>query len=364
MKWYFAVSAASLARDEHDWPGVLQAAVNSAVRNTTLQPHLLYDGEPNALTNDLARRGVAIIPRRVLLFETLAHHAEQQRLGAAWLAMASGAFLRFDIPLVEQDDEVVLYTDADVVFLGEPNFFRTQPPRLFAASTQSTERYDDMNSGVLLLNVPAMRADHGALCDFAAANLDLGLDQEILRVHYRDRYDLLDRSLNWKPYWGANPQAQIVHFHGPKPAAVRPFVRNGTLPGYEEWRKLLLHGPDGYRTYLAEWDRYADPDQVICMIDVVSQTCVAGWAVYRRDAARRVEFRVLLDGQDDGSILCDQPRLDVAQAGFGNARAGWRYCPPPGPAVGRPRRMELIEAGGLAVELMVAGKPAECCWVP
>jgi hypothetical protein len=23
--------------------------------------------------------------------------------------------------------------------------------------------------------------------------------------------------LNWKPYWGENAQAKIIHFHGPKP---------------------------------------------------------------------------------------------------------------------------------------------------
>ena len=364
MKWYFAVSEASLSRGDHDWPGLLQAAVNSAARNTSLQPHLLYDGEPSTLTDDLARRGVVVIPHRASLFAALATHAGREGLDAMWLAVAAGAFLRFDIPLVEQTDELVLYTDADVLFLTEPNFFHSQPPALFAASTQSTERYDDMNSGVMLLNVPAMRADHARLCAFTAANLRLGLDQEVLRVHYRDRYDLLDRSLNWKPYWGPNPHAQIVHFHGPKPAAARPFLRDGTLPAHQDWRALLLHRPEGYRTYVAEWDRYADADQVICTVDVVSQSHVAGWAAYRRDAGRRVELRVLIDGEEDGSLVCDQPRADVAQAGFGTGRSGWRYCPPAAPPGQPPRRLELLEADGLAVELTVYGHRASHCVIP
>ena len=364
MKWYFAVSAASLARDEHDWPGVLQAAVNSASRNTTLRPHLLYDGEPSGLTDDLARRGVTVVPHRATLFPALADRADRNGLGPQWLATAAGAFLRFDIPVIEQDDACVLYTDADVLFLKQPDFFREHLPGLFAASTESTDQYGDMNSGVMLLNVAAMRADHPRLCAFAAANLDLGLDQEILRAHYVGRYDLLDRSLNWKPYWGANAHAQIVHFHGPKPVLARRFLREGYLSGNIHWQTLLLRGPEGYRTYLAEWDRYADPDRVVCTVDVVSRTCVAGWAVYRRDPGRRVEFKVLIDGQDDGSIVCDQPRPDVAQAGFGSARAGWRYCPPPGSDDGAPRRMELVEIGGLAVEMTVKGRAAETCWVP
>ncbi len=364
MKWYFAVSGTSLPRDEHDWPGLLQAAVNSAQRNTTLQPHLLYDGEPNALTDNLARRGVTIVPHRTTLYPALARHAQQNRFAPHWLSIAAGAYLRFDIPLIEQTDECVLYTDADVLFLKQPNFFRPQPPRLFAASTESTDRYDDMNSGVMLLNVPAMRADHGQLCAFASANLDLGLDQEVLRAHYANRYDLLDRSLNWKPYWGANAHAQIVHFHGPKPILARRFLRDGYVSSNPNWQTLLLLAPDGYRTYLAEWDHYADPDHVICTVDLVSRTCVAGWAVFRRDPGRRVELKVLINGQDDGTIVCDQKRPDVAQAGFGSERAGWRYCPPVAVSGEAPRRMELTEPNGLAVEITVAGRAAASVMLP
>ena len=243
MKWYFAVSAASLQRPEHDWPGLLQAAVNSARRNTTLQPHLLYDGEPDVFTDDLARRGVTIIPHRARLYAALSQYAAQHGHDRAWLALAAGAFLRLDIPLIEQTDAVVLYTDADVLFLCEPNFFRGQPPALFGASGELTDRYEDMNSGVMLINVPAMRADHDQLSAFATANLNLGLDQEILRAHYRGRYDFLDRSLNWKPYWGLNPAAQIVHFHGPKPVLARRFLDDGSLPHNLNWRALLRRDP-------------------------------------------------------------------------------------------------------------------------
>ena len=115
---------------------------------------------------------------------------------------------------------------------------------------------------------------------------------------------------------------------------------------------------------MAEWDRYAGPDRVICTVDVVSRTCVAGWAVYRRDPERRVEFKVLIDGQDDGSIVCDQRRPHVAQAGFGSERSGWRYCPPRAGADGAPWRMELVEANGLTVELTVEGQPAATILVP
>ena len=104
------------------------------------------------------------MPHRATLFPALARHAQQNGLAPDWLGIATGAFLRLDIPPIERTDECVLYTDADVLFLQQPNFFRSQPPTLFAASTKSTDRYDDMNSGVMLLNVPAMRAAHARLC--------------------------------------------------------------------------------------------------------------------------------------------------------------------------------------------------------
>ncbi len=357
MKWYFAVSAASLMRGDHDWPGVLRAAVNSANRNTTLQPNLLFDGEPSALTHELQARGVRVIPHRVSLYPQLAAYAAQHGKDAMWLHIAAAAFMRFDIPSIEQADDLVLYTDIDVMFLRHPNFFRTTPPLFFGASSQTTERYDDMNSGVMLMNVPAMREDHTRLCAFAANNLDLGLDQEVLRVYHKGRYDLIDRSLNWKPYWGRNPDAQIVHFHGPKPVAVRKFLQHAgdsQLPA--DWQTLLSYNPDGYRHYLDLWDQLADPDRVICIIDVVDAHYIAGWAVYERRSDRQVEFTVSVDGAADGTLVCDQHRPDVAMAGFGSARAGFRYTLPVAALGAPPRRVVFTDSEGLDVALSVSGR--------
>ena len=149
-----------------------------------------------------------------------------------------------------------------------------------------------MNSGVMLINVPAMRADHANLVRFTVNNFDLGLDQEILREHYANRYDMLDRSLNWKPYWGYNPNAQIVHFHGPKPIAARKFLNDKNYLTNESWLSLLNVNKEGYQLYLDVWDKYAGPDHATCTIDYVSSSLVAGWAIYRANPFRRVELKV------------------------------------------------------------------------
>jgi hypothetical protein len=62
MKWYFALSESSLDRHDHDWRGLTFAAVRSAQRNTTLEPHLIYDGEENAFISAL--RSMRVIQRQ------------------------------------------------------------------------------------------------------------------------------------------------------------------------------------------------------------------------------------------------------------------------------------------------------------
>jgi len=57
----------------------------------------------------------------------------------------------------------------------------------------------------------------------------------------------------WKPYWGHDPAAQILHFHGPKFQVIRYLLGEGpeTLV-HDIWRDLFERAPDAYRRYLAE----------------------------------------------------------------------------------------------------------------
>ena len=53
----------------------------------------------------------------------------------------------------------------------------------------------------------------------------LGYDQLALNSYYGSMYDYLDPLFNWKPYWGVNNNAFILHFHGPKPPLIEAFLR-------------------------------------------------------------------------------------------------------------------------------------------
>ena len=188
-------------------------------------------------------------------------------------------------------DDVVLYTDTDVVF--EPGSSlgsalasgELLTPAVFAAASElDVTDYDALNSGVLLLRVSgflrvydmlwAHMGRNGFVCMLAA------WDQGCLREFAR-AYGLmaapaarLPPSWHWRPYlhWpdDAVPRgspARLVHFHGPKPLhlvrfVLDPHVLEG-LPIEHPWfppeyRDLWARNPAGFIWALSRWVTHAN----------------------------------------------------------------------------------------------------------
>jgi lipopolysaccharide biosynthesis glycosyltransferase len=262
MKWFFAVSEVSLDHHDHDFRALIRSAVNSARANTRLAPHMIFDGEEGAFTQEIRRLGVTVIRHRISFYDRLEAAQKAQRADwTAYMFVASGALLRLEIPLLEQDDEFVLYTDCDVVFLKDPVLDDIRPP-LFAVAPQWQQgSHEDMNSGVMVMNLPRLRADLPRLVTFLCENFARvnGFDQEAYRHFYAGAWSGLTPEYNWKPYWGVNPEAKIVHFHGPKPVAIRKLIADETYPAPEVWRQLYFQDSLSYKQYLALWDQYQAP---------------------------------------------------------------------------------------------------------
>ena len=264
MKWYFALSEASIDRADHDWRNLVLTAVKSARRNTDLRPNLIYDGQESEFTQALRLLGVTIIPHRISFYDVLADYG--QRLIADgknsdwYLRIASGCFLRIDIPLIEKEDEYVLYTDCDVLFLRNPSV-STIRPRFFAVAPEGQiDDYADMNSGVMVINIEGMRKTYLDFKDCIAKNIEYGLDQELLRLFYSGWYDKLSHQLNWKPYWGVSQKSEIVHWHGPKPIAIDRMLTGGEPAKIQIFNDLLARSPNGYEHYLRLWKRELEAD--------------------------------------------------------------------------------------------------------
>lgn len=136
MKWFFAVSEVSMDHHDHDFRALIRSAVNSARANTQLKPHMIFDGEEGTFTKEIRDLGVKIIRHRISFYDQIQHAQKAHRPDwASYMFVASGALLRLEIPLLEQHDDFVLYTDCDVLFLKQPDFTTVRPP-LFAVAPE------------------------------------------------------------------------------------------------------------------------------------------------------------------------------------------------------------------------------------
>lgn len=246
MKWYFACNDKS-----QEFFPLIRGAVNSALKNTSLEPNFIYDGAENELTQWLREKGVKIIQHRVSVYDVLEAHYDTDSL-----AIASGAFLRCDIPIIEQDDEFVLYTDCDVIFLND--FKSDLRPKYFACSSQFNKiNFIDFNSGVMLMNVKNLRESHKSFTEFIKENVSIlsAFDQTAYQIFYSGKNTKLPTKYNHKPYWGKDNKAVILHFHGIKPTTLTSDEKLKNLPHI--LNKLYKKNENAYDYYLKLFEEYA-----------------------------------------------------------------------------------------------------------
>ena len=278
LPWVFAVSGHS----SHANDGLVRVAVSSALANTTLRPICLHAGERNNSLHAWLESRVEIVHHTPEWLPSLLEAAERARSrGEADTltplfsddAALLGTLLRVDVPLMEVLDgsPYVLYTDADVVFLSDisledftsggkhalPEYFTMGAEVVGGQTTQRQTDDDDEpssvvdygNAGVMLMNLPNMRASHAGFVSwlFNESNVERGLnfgiygpaDQGALNEYYQGNFSVVAWPLfNWKPYWGYTTNASLIHFHGPKPDDYYAFHQNGTVQ-YEYLRPLL-----------------------------------------------------------------------------------------------------------------------------
>jgi hypothetical protein len=251
MKWYFALNETSLRHHPALWEAMILTAVRSCRQHTDLEPHFVFDGGAHPFVSQLEAEGVTVVRHRVPFMEAIEAYAPHDD----YTMIAAGAFLRVEIPALERDDEFVLYTDCDVIFTGPVELDDLSPRTLASVPEFDLDVQDDLNSGVMLLNVPALRAELPAFREFISANLAdfAAVDQGAYRAFYRGRSEPLPPRYNWRPYWGISDEARIVHFHGPKPCHVLQMLFDRDESCAEVYRLLFDRDHQAYRHYLAQW---------------------------------------------------------------------------------------------------------------
>jgi lipopolysaccharide biosynthesis glycosyltransferase len=256
MKWYFAFSEATLATGRDMWEAMIAAALASCRTHTDLSPHCLFDGGEDPFIRRLESEGVTVTRHQVAFYDALAAHRPDD---PKYLRVVRGMYLRTEIPAIECEEEFVLYTDCDVMFTGPVELTGCRPRFMACAPQFHLNDRNDLNSGVMLMNVPALRVELDEFRRFITGNLSdgPGHDQAAYREFYRDRIEPLDLSYNWRPYWGVDAAARIVHFHGPKPGPILQMLLEPDYPAHPVHRSLYEQNPQGYRHYLGEWLEYA-----------------------------------------------------------------------------------------------------------
>ena len=253
-KWYFSINDLGF---EESWP-LLQVAVRSCLAATRLRPHCLYNGENDAYIQRLEGLGAHVIRHRSSLEAVL------RRGYGAQYDKFSGHWLRVDIPQIEAEDPFVLYTDIDVLFRAHPEIKR--PPRYLAAAPERYRwRYPHFNSGVMVLNLNNLRQISAEFHAAITRRMEAGWrppghDQVSYNAVFRWRHARLPHAMNWKPYWGVNPKASIVHFHGPKPVHIARLKAGAVADMLPVYKTLWHWNPQAYDRYCKEFQGFTGSD--------------------------------------------------------------------------------------------------------
>lgn len=186
-----------------------------------------------------------------------------------WKKIAYGAFLRIDIPIICKqifiEDEYVLYTDTDVIFLNDVvDELKKYNPEYFAICPE--ENQDDFisfNSGVMLLNVNNMyRTYNDFICFMELNNYNFSaFDQGALQTYYANKQDKLPLYFNHKPYWNIKENVKIIHYHGPKYDNIFKYLNNindriDIMIAYNHF--YLMVNKNVWKYYLELYEYYRD----------------------------------------------------------------------------------------------------------
>jgi SAM-dependent methyltransferase len=266
MRWFLGLN--------HDAPHfsayaqMVQAAVLSAPPGSGLEPHLLFDGPECELTRWFRACAGEVIFRQTFLKPNLAAAAADPGTASA-LSHGSGVYLRTEIPDLlrerDWDDATVLYTDSDILFT--PRFRAADlpvPTHPIAVAPDFEREGAVFNSGFMLFHLPLWWPLHERFKEFLLADLPNAIrhewDQFSFQQFFARNFHRLDPVWNWKPYWGENPEARVLHFHGPKPF-LRDALRQGTAHPLQAQLAtgLFAHACEEFDRLVALARRAGDP---------------------------------------------------------------------------------------------------------
>jgi lipopolysaccharide biosynthesis glycosyltransferase len=211
------------------YASMAKVAIYSCVTRTSLRPIVLHNSRVSSeMLAWMHDHGVKTIEHEVSFAERLRRHYQGKHL-----EFAMGTYMRCDIPLLFSDEELVMYTDTDVLFKQDPVKYLNVGIKEYALGMSleigpvpggyctSDWMY---NSGVMIFNMDWFRGkniDFGSFGEAKGWKFD-GFDetvfsQGLINNIFASKIYYLSAEFNWRPYQGKNDRQIITHYHMFKP---------------------------------------------------------------------------------------------------------------------------------------------------
>jgi lipopolysaccharide biosynthesis glycosyltransferase len=247
MFWFTALNEPfpEFKERNNQYREMLKVALLSARRNAPgLKPVHIYNGREEAFHDELRALGAEVVFHRLSFENDLLRQAARP---SYWKDIARGAFLRLDIPLIFPALRECIYTDVDIVFIDDPTKYKLTTRTVALAPEFDLVNFKDINSGSMLFNCAGVKNIFTDIRKYSIEHLQYipDYDQGAIKAFLNGEWDRLSPLMNWKPYWGINDSAIVLHFHGPKPHDFLNYeLRSPAAPVYEF---LFRRAPESYK---------------------------------------------------------------------------------------------------------------------
>lgn len=265
MRCFFCI-----ANGDAEYLIMAKVLVLSALEHTNLTLHCVYDGEENYFTEWLRTKNIPVMPWKISFYDDL----KARYNGKKSLQFCRGTYLCMELPMILQHynikDEFVLYVDTDVMFNGNVNLDTCMPEFISCSTDWAINDWSRFGTGIILMNVPnlfknyPLFLNHLVKHDYNFEFAGMGpCDQGAWNTFYRGKNEKLDQVYDWKPWWGINDNARIIHFSGPKPLAVPEILHkssnNTKLSSTENlYNSVINENLSGYTFFLSKWNYYCN----------------------------------------------------------------------------------------------------------
>ena len=239
--------------------------------NDSTNLHCVYDTAPKSIIEWLKTENVKVYQWTVpYLYEI-----QKKYSGKKNIDFVRGTYLTVEIAKVVRhynvNIEFLLYVDIDT-YWRKPIELNNITPALFASSTDwHIDNWETFSTGVMVLNVENYLKKYDDFITYIIKNnfnfefVGLGpCVQGAWNSFFHEAHEKLPQVYDWKPWWGFNNDAKIVHFSGPKPKYAQKILIEENINKDDEdeywkiYKFVVNQSPIGYQKFINEWQYHYD----------------------------------------------------------------------------------------------------------